>query len=64
MAFWIGVDWVREAEDREVRVGVAQGSGCYLRVQVPVATLPKWFSQGKYQVDARGEPGTMNTSGP
>jgi hypothetical protein len=63
MAFWSEVGSVRAVEDREVQVGVAQGSACYLCVQALIATSSKGYSQEKFQVDARGEPGTMNASG-
>ena len=54
---------MRAAEDREVQVGVAQGSGRYLCVQSLVVTLSKGYSQGKFQGDARGEPGIASANG-
>lgn len=64
MAFWIEVDWARAAEDHEVQVGVAQGSGCYLYVWTLAATSLERYSQGKFQADAHGGLGTMSASGP
>ena len=64
MAFWTEVDWARAAEDREVRVGVAQGSGCCLYVRALVVTSLKRYSQGKFQTDAHGGLGIMSASGP
>lgn len=64
MAFWIEVDWARAAEDREVRVGVAQGSGCYLRVWVLAATSSWRYSQAMFLTDARGGLETMSVNGP
>ena len=60
---WSEVDLARVAEDREAQVGEAQGSGCYLCVEALNAISLKGYSQAKFQVDARGEPGTMSASG-
>lgn len=63
MVFWIGVDWARAAEDREVQVEVAQDFGCCLYAWALAVILLKKYSQ-EFQADAHGVLGIMSVSGP